>query len=67
MRVRGGSPEGDNSVNQVDAGAKKIYVDRSRGLIKAAPLVLPEAYDDPANRATVASYYEATYHARLNQ
>lgn len=55
------------TVNHIDAEARRVYVDRSAQIVKAAPLVLPEAYDDPASRAAIAEYYRSTYRAHLNQ
>jgi hypothetical protein len=51
------------TVNHVDRNERRIYVDRSKAQIKGAPEVKPEVYDEPANRETLADYYQRTYHS----
>lgn len=50
------------TVNHVDTSERRIYVDRSKSQIKGAPEVKPEVSTEPANRATLAEYYQRTYH-----
>jgi hypothetical protein len=38
-------------------------VDRSKSQIKGAPEVKPEVSEEPANRQTLAEYYQHTYHS----
>lgn len=50
------------SVNHIDHADKKIYIDRGRDEVKAAPEIPPERYRDPAFRDQVASYYRHAHH-----
>jgi hypothetical protein len=49
------------TVNHVDRSERRIYVDRSKAQIKGAPEVKPEVSEEPANRETLAEYYQRTY------
>jgi hypothetical protein len=46
-------------VNHVDRSERKIYVDRTKDQVKAAPA----EYGDQAQRDALAAYYGDTYHA----
>ncbi|MEV4755305.1 PRC-barrel domain-containing protein [Micromonospora sp. NPDC049559] len=48
-------------VNHVDHDDRKVYVDRSKDQIKAAPEFDEAAYGDPAYRDKLGSYYGDTY------
>lgn len=50
------------SVNHIDHTEHKIYLDRSRDEVKAAPEVPTDQYSDPAHRDKMASYYRGSHH-----
>lgn len=52
------------SVNHIDHTDHKIYLDRSRDEVKAAPEIPPDRYEDPASRDQVASYYRGSHGQR---
>lgn len=45
------------TVNHVDRSERRIYLDRTKAQVKAAPT----GYDDQADRDSVAAYYDRTY------
>jgi hypothetical protein len=49
------------TVNQVDHGERKVYVDRTKEQIKAAPEYDPDQHADPAYRDKLGGYYGGTY------
>lgn len=49
------------TVSHVDPAARTVYLDRTRGQVRSAPRVPPEAYDDPLHREALADHYRSTY------
>jgi hypothetical protein len=52
-------------VNHVDHDEQKVYVDRSKDQIKAAPEFDELGHTDPAYRDKLGGYYGETYHPAL--
>ncbi|HEY0700246.1 MAG TPA: PRC-barrel domain-containing protein [Micromonospora sp.] len=48
-------------VNRVDHEDRKVYVDRSKGQIKAAPEYDEDSHSDPIYRDKLGGYYGDTY------
>ncbi|WP_446213092.1 PRC-barrel domain-containing protein [Micromonospora sp. IBSANI012] len=48
-------------VNQVDHDDRKVYVDRSKDEIKAAPEYDETSHSDPAYRDKLGGYYDESY------
>ena len=48
-------------VNQVDHDDRKVYVDRSKDQIKAAPEYDETSHSDPAYRDKLGGYYDESY------
>ncbi|MEV0808539.1 PRC-barrel domain-containing protein [Micromonospora sp. NPDC050200] len=48
-------------VNQVDHDGRKVYVDRSKDQIKAAPEYDETSHSDPAYRDKLGGYYDESY------
>jgi hypothetical protein len=51
------------TINHVDHEEKKVYVDRTKEQIKAAPEFDPDRYTEPTYRDKVGGYYGGTYAA----
>jgi hypothetical protein len=49
------------TVNHVDHDERKVYVDRTKEQIKAAPEYDPDQHADPAYRDKLGGYYGETY------
>ncbi|MGN9915164.1 PRC-barrel domain-containing protein [Micromonospora palomenae] len=49
------------TVNQVDHDDRKVYVDRSKDQIKAAPEYDETSHSDPAYRDKLGGYYDESY------
>jgi hypothetical protein len=49
------------TINHVDHGERKVYLDRTKEQIKAAPEFDPERYTDPVYRDKLGGYYGGTY------
>ncbi|MGE5690549.1 MAG: PRC-barrel domain-containing protein [Pseudomonadota bacterium] len=49
------------TVNQVDHDERKVYVDRDKDQIKAAPEYDESSHSDPAYRDKLGGYYDDTY------
>ncbi|HEV8526368.1 MAG TPA: PRC-barrel domain-containing protein [Actinomycetes bacterium] len=49
------------TINHVDRQERKVYVDRTKEQIKAAPEFDPATYTDPTYRDKLAGYYRDTY------
>lgn len=49
-------------VDRVDHDEQKVYVDRSKDQIKAAPELDEGTHADPAYRDKLGGYYSGTYH-----
>ncbi|MEU5939373.1 PRC-barrel domain-containing protein [Micromonospora sp. NPDC047548] len=49
------------TVNQVDHDDRKVYVDRSKDQIKAAPEYDETSHSDPAYRDKLGGYYDDSY------
>ncbi|MGI5213586.1 PRC-barrel domain-containing protein [Plantactinospora sp. CA-290183] len=50
-------------VNDIDHDERKVYVDRNKDQIKAAPEYEDTVHDDPAYRERLGGYYGGTYGA----
>ena len=48
-------------INHVDHADRKVYVDRSKDQIKAAPEFDPDQYENPEYRDKIGGYYGDTY------
>jgi len=49
------------TINHVDHTERKVYVDRTKEQIKAAPEFDPDKYTDPMYREKIGGYYGDTY------
>ncbi len=49
------------TINHVDRQERKVYVDRTKEQIKAAPEFDPDTYTDPTYRDKLAGYYRDSY------
>jgi hypothetical protein len=49
------------TINHVDRQERKVYVDRTKEQIKAAPEFDQDTYTDPTYRDKLAGYYRDTY------